>query len=144
MCDISSGSVHAFLLRQYMQFKVRISTSWHLLIILSTSSLSSFKNLLNVFIVFPAKPRVEISRRIKLTYAQGVMNVLCRLLYLLALNSSDLLKLVSNGQVSSVMVIRRFSKITMSGRWRYISALGSFGQLLLNNALVLSKPFISA
>ena len=35
------------------------------------------------------------------------MSALCRLLYLLALNSCDLLKLVSNGQVSSMMVLRR-------------------------------------
>ena len=41
-------------------------------------------------------------------------------------------------------VIQRFSKIAMSGHWRYISALGSFGRLLLNHALVLSKPFILA
>ena len=106
--DISSGSVHCFLLQQYMQCNVQIATSWHLLIILSTSSLSSFKNLLNVLIVFPAKPRVEISRRIKLNCARGVMSGLHRLLYLLALNSGDLLKLVSNGQVSSMMVIQRF------------------------------------
>ena len=47
-----------------------------------------------------------------------------RLLHLFALNSCDLLKLVSNGQVRSMMIIQHFSKISMSGRCRYISALG--------------------
>ena len=115
---------------------IRIATFWHLLIILSSSSFSCFKSLLNVFIIFLAKPWVEILRRIKLNCARGVMSALRRLLYLLAFNTCDLLKLVSNGQVSSMMVILRFSKIAISGRWRYISALGSFGRLLLNNALV--------
>ena len=36
-----------------------------------------------------------------------------------------------------MMVILSFCEIAISGRWRYISALGSFGRLLLNNALVL-------
>ena len=65
-----------------------------------------------------------------------MLRALRRLLYLLALNSCDLSKLVSNGQVSSVMVILRFCEIAISGRWRYISALGSFGRLLLNSAFV--------
>ena len=100
--------------------------------------------MLNVFIIFPAKPRVEISRRIKLNCAREVISALRRLLYLLALNSCDLLKLVSNEQVSSMMVIQCFSKIALSGRWQQISALGLFGRLILNNPLLLSKPFISA
>ena len=62
-----------------------------------------------------------------MNFARGVMNVLRRLLYLLVLNSCDLLKLVSNEQVSSMMVTLRFSKIAISGHWQYISALGSFG-----------------
>ena len=76
--------------------------------------------------------------------ARGVISLLRRLSYLLTSNSCHLLKLVSNGQVSSMMVIRHFAKVTMSGRWQYVSALGSFGRLLLNNAIVLLKPFISA
>ena len=38
VCGISSGSVHSFLLRWCMWFRVRMATFWHLLMILSSSA----------------------------------------------------------------------------------------------------------
>ena len=52
------------------------------------------KKFTKCFYHFSAKSRVEISRRIKLNCAREVMSTLRRLLYLLALDLGDLLKLV--------------------------------------------------